>query len=790
MAISALNRKLLRDFWQIRGTVFAIAFVLAAGVATFVMFLTTLDSLQLSVDSFYRNYRFAHVFASLKKAPEGLRERIAEIPGVNHVDTRVVTYVTVDLPDFSEPVMGLITSVPDVGEPLLNKLYLQTGRSIEAGRDDEVVISKAFAEAHQFNIGETFSVTIRGKRKRLTIVGTAVSPEYTHQLRPGGVFPDYKRFGVFWMARTPLASANDMEGAFNSVVVTLRRVANVEEVIERLDLLLARYGGTGALARKDQQSNRFLAQEFRTLRSLVGVFPLIFLGVASFLLNVVINRLVGTQREQIATLKAFGYDNRVIAMHYFKLVMLIVVIGTGIGLVAGTVLGYWFSDIYKGLFELPYLTFRVHGAIIASGFLISALSALLGTIFAVRRAARLLPADAMRPEAPAVYRTSLIERSGLQRLMGQPTRMILRHLGNRPGKSLLSIIGVAFAVGILMTGRFQGDSVTYTVYLQFGLAQREDLSIVFTEPASQSGLFDLVALPGVEYGEVFRFVPVRLRHEHRSYRTGLVALEPGGDLQRVFDEYALRRIELPPGGIILNEFLGRRLGVGEGDPITVEFLEGRRPVREMRVAALVPKLIGIFTYMDLATLNDVLGEGNAISGVNLAIDERFADTIYARLKETPRIAGIAIRRHEVENFHQTMDKTMLFFTFIATLFSTIIAFGVVYNSARITLTERSRDLASLRVLGFTRGEISYILLGELAAIVLAAIPLGLAIGYGLCWYIARAIDNELYRVPLIVEPDTYAFAASAVLIASLFSALVVRRHLDQLDLIAVLKTRE
>lgn len=788
--MTALQRKLLRDVWQMRGSAVAIAMVLAAGVATFMMFLTTLDSLQLSLESFYRNYRFAEVFAPLKRAPESLRARIEELPGVARVDTRVVTYVTVDIPGFREPVTGLITSIPDEGEAPLNRLYFMSGRGVDPARDDEIVVSQAFAEAHGFRLGDRLAVILRGTRKEFVIVGTAVSPEYIHQLRPGGLFPDYERFGVFWMARTPLAAANDLEGAFNHVVLGLAPGAQVLDVIDRLDTLLVPYGGTGAIAREDQPSHRFLVQELRTLASLVGVFPSIFMGVAAFLLHVVLNRLVGTQRDEIAALKAFGYGNARIAAHYVQMVLLIVACGAGLGVVGGAVLGFWFSNIYQDLFELPFLNFHVAPGFVLAAFAISAGAGLLGALAAVRAAARMRPAEAMRPEAPALYHTTLVERLGLQRIMGAPTRMILRHLGNRPYKSLMSVIGVAFAVGILMTGRFQGDSITHSMYLQFGLGQREDVSLSFIEPTSRRALYSLESLPGVHYGEVFRWVPVRLHHEHRRYRTAMVGLEPGGELQRVIDELALRPVALPPEGIVINDFLSRQLGVQAGDVLTVEFLDGRRPVRQVRVAAVVPKLLGAFTYMNLEALNRILREGHAITGVMLAIDQAHADEIYARIKEIPRISGIGIREHEIANFHETMDETMLFFTFVASVFSTIIALGIVYNAARITLTERSRELASLRVLGFTRGEISYVLLGELALLVLAAIPLGLAIGYGLCWYIARAVDNELYRVPLVIEPDTYAFAVTVVLLAAAASAFAVRRRLDHLDLISVLKTRE
>jgi putative ABC transport system permease protein len=785
----ALDRKLWRDLWHLKGQAAAIAFVIAAGVATFVMFLATLESLQLSRDTFYRDYRFGDVFASLKRAPETLKERISEIPGVNQVATRVVAPVTIDLAGFPEPVTGIITSIPDDREPLLNNLLLREGRRVAQGRDNEVVVSEAFADAHGFALGDKIAVIIKGKRKELAIVGKAISPEYIHQLRPGGMFPDYKRYGVMWMARTPLGNAYEMDKAFNNMVLGLVKGANRDVVIDRLDALLARYGGSGAYGRADQISHRFLQHEFRTLESLSGLFPAIFLGVAAFLLNVVVSRLVGTQREQIATLKAFGYSNLDVGLHYLKLVMVIVLVGSVIGLAAGTWLGYRLAEIYTVFFRLPYLAFRLQASTAATGVLISAAAAVLGTFFAVRRAARMHPAEAMRPEAPAVYRRSLLERLGLREMLTQPSRMVLRHLGHRPVKSALSVLGVALSVGILMTGRFQPDTVNFMMHLRYDLAQREDLSVTFVEPTSRRALYDLVGLHGVRYGEVFRRTPVVLRFGRRTHRTAIDGMQRGGHLQRLIDADTRRPVKLPTRGIVLTGYLADMLGLSPGDMVTVDLLEQQRSVR-VPFAGRVSQTVGTSAYMDIRALNRLLREGNAISGAYLSIDPRYAHEIYGKLEEMPRVAGTVVRAQEIDNFRSTMEETMLFYTYVATVLAGVIAFGVVYNSARITLTERSRDLASLRVLGFTRGEISYILLGELAIVTLLAMPLGLYIGRGLCWFIASSLQSDLYRVPLILEPDTYAFAAGLVLIAAALSALAVRRRLDRLDLIAVLKTRE
>jgi putative ABC transport system permease protein len=786
----ALNLKLWRDLWHLRGQSFAIIAVMASGVACFLMFMSTLDSLLLSRDLYYSENRFADIFVPIKRAPEAVARRIATIDGVDKVDTRVVAPLTIDIEGFPEPVVGTVTSIPDNGEPLLNQLYLRAGRLIDPGRNDEIIISESFAKAHDFKPGDQLHVIIKGKRKQLRIVGTGGSPEFVHQLRPGGMFPDYERYGILWMGRTALSHAYEMQGAFNYAVLTLTRDADEQTVMDRIDALLGRYGGIGSFAREHQPSHRFLAQELEQLENLSGIFPIIFLGVAAFLLNVVVTRLVGTQREQIAALKAFGYANITVASHYLQMVMLIVLAGVVLGIIAGAWLGVMLSEIFVEYFRLPFVHFEMHPLRIIQAGLITVIAGLLGTLAAVHATVRLKPAEAMRPEAPTVYHTSLIEEMGLKRLLSTPTRMILRNLGHKPVKSLLSVLGIALAVGMLMTGRFQENSTNYMVDMHYGLSQRDDLAVGFNEAISHRALTELQSLRGVEYGEPVRTLPARLRFEHREYRVYISAFEPGTTIKRLVDS-DLNIVELPRDGIVLNEYLAEEiLGIETGELLTVEILEGSMPVRRIPVAALIRQDLGAGAYMDLDALNRLMQDGDVISGAYLYIDDRYANEIYQHLKDRPRIVGSVIRTQEIENFHRTMDETMLFWTFVATLFSVVIAVGVVYNSARITLTERSRELASLRVLGYTRGEISYILLGELALLTLVAIPLGLWFGHELCRYIASSIGNEMYRVPLVLEPATYAFAALVVLVAAAVSALLVRRRLDKLDLIEVLKTKD
>lgn len=786
--MTALTRKLFRDLWNMRGQALAIIVVIASGVATFVLSVSTLDALQRSRAQVYADYRFADVFASLKRAPERVVHRIEAIPGVRNVESRVVAQVRVEVEGFPDPVSGRLVSIPDLSDPELNALYLRKGRR-PSPYQAEVLLSEPFAKAHRLEPGATISAIINGRRQKLTVSGVALSPEYIYSLGPGAMFPDNQRYGILWMNRKSLATAYDMDGAFNDVVLTLTEGADPSDVIDRLDKILSRYGGIGAYQREDQQSHHFLSQEFKGLATMAKLFPIIFLGVAAFLLNVVVTRLVNTEREQIAILKAFGYSNLTVGLHYLQLVLMITTLGVVAGLLLGRRLGQGLGNIYMEFFHFPYLDYRLSVSTMVVGFAISFASAVVGTLHAVYRAAKLPPAEAMRPEPPIRYRQSFVENVGVKRFLSQPARMIVRHISRRPVKTLFTIFGIAMAGAIMMLGSFQEDSIDYMLNLQYRKAQREDLTVTFTEPTSRKAMYDLARLQGVLYCEPFRSTPIRLGFKHRTRRTFIQALDSRNELHRVMDSRQ-RPFVMPAEGIVVNEYLARMLEIKVGDRVVVEVLSGRRPVLELPVVATVGDLLGIPTYMNLQYLNRLLDEGDAIDGVFLAVDEKFNGRVYRELQDMPRVSGITLTEAAVQSARDTMGETILIFTFINTLLSSGIAFGVIYNSARIAYSERSRELASLRVLGFSTPEVAFILLGELALVTVAAIPIGFILGEQLCKLLADKMDSDLYRIPLVLESASYAFSATVVLVSAIVSGLIIWQRLRGLDLVAVLKTRE
>lgn len=786
----AIDRKLLRDVLQMWGQMLAICAVMACGVATFVMSTSALVSLQRTMDGFYESNRFPHVFARLKRAPISLADRMEDVPGVARVQSRVVVDVTLDLPSFPEPVAGRLISIPEHPQSTdLCSLFLRKGRFIESRRDDEVLASEGFVKAHKLNLNDEIAAVINGKKKKLRIVGVALSPEYVYQIKYGQLVPDDKRFGILWMGREALEAAYDMKGAFNDVMIDLLPGAVEADVTRRLDTLIEKYGGFGSHGRADQISHRFLTDEISNLKRMGMIIPSIFLGVAAFLLNVVLNRIIALQRDQIAALKAFGYSHWAVGRHYLKLVFIVCVIGAIAGTIVGAILGRKMMGIYAEFYRYPELHYYLPPEVIAAAFALCTVATMVGTLNVVRRAVHLPPAEAMRPETPGDFRPTIFERLGLETWLSQIGRIVLRNIERKPMKAFLSICGIAMAVAILVLGRFSADSLNWLVRMQFEVMNRHHIDVSLNEPTSRKALHEIERLPGVIHAEPRRGTGIKIRNGHIERRTFLQGIVPDPKLNFLMDQDQ-QPVEVPAEGIILNAKLAQILGVHVGDQLTVEVLEGARRVRSVRVAGLSTEYLGTVCYMEARALNRLVGEGPAVTSVAITADAANVEDLYHRLKGTPRVASVMLKLATIQSFRDTVMNNLLTMQFFNVIFACIIAFGVVYNTARVALSERGRELASLRVLGLTRGEISQILLGELAILTLAAIPVGLFIGNRLAGLVCWFMDTELYRIPLIIEPNTYAFSTSVVLIAAILSGLLVRRRLDHLDLIAVLKTRE
>ncbi len=787
--MSLLDRKLWRDIAALRGQVISIALVVAAGVAVFVASISTFNSLQSARDRFYDATRFPQIFVTLKRAPLSVVARLATIPGVATVEPRIVRDVIVDWPAAPLPVSARVISLSQAGNEALARLYLRRGAAPGPNDSHSAALNEAFAAAHNVTPGSAVRVILNGRLQSFEITGIALSPEYVYTVKPGLPIPDDRFFAVLWVDRSAAEAAFDMKGAFNDLVVSLAPGADPKPVIAALDRLLEPYGSVGAIERRDQPSNRFLEDELNQQVVMSITIPIIFFGVAAFLLNVALGRQVNAQREQIAALKALGFPTMPLVLHYLKLVTIIVLIGSAAGLAGGVLFGRAMIESYHGFFRLPDLTFALTPWSVIAGTAVSFAAASFGVITALRRVVILAPAVAMRPASPQVWGRSWLESLISTRRLTPRHIMMMRNIAGRPLRTALTTIGITFAVPMVVLGLFWRDAIDQMIEIQFNLVERGNAVVTFPHPLDRRIIGDLAREPGVLAVEGERIVPVRLRTGQLTYLTSVIGLPARGELRRPHDA-ALRPIDIAPDGITVTRRLAERLGVAVGDTMTIEAMEGKRRKRDVPISAIVDEVIGMATYMEIGTLNRLTGEGDVVSAAALFVEPSALPALSRRFKELPVIESVSMKAYSLTSFLDKIANLVLVTAGILTIFAVIIAVGVVYNSARIGLQERAWELASLRVLGFTRAEVAHILLGEFMIETLIAIPIGVALSQGIIDLIARFHSNESFQIPGVIGVRTFFAACLVVIAAAAASAYVVRRDIDRLDLVGVLKTRD
>lgn len=787
--LSSLDRKLLRDLWRLRGQGLAVGIIIACGVGIMIMALGSLASLQESRSTYYERYRFADVFADVKRAPNRLLSDIRNIPGVKSAETRLTRIVTLDIDSLDEPANAQLVSLPNEGRPALNDLILYEGRWPSLSRSEEAIVSRAFAEAHAYHPGDTIRAILNGRARDIEIVGIGDSPEFVWTLGIGSLLPDDKRFGVFWMRRQALERTFDLEGAFNNVTLSLLPDAIEQDVIDKLDRLLAPYGAIGAYGRDTQFSNAFVESEMGQMVAMARIIPPVFLIVSAFLIHAILSRLIAVERQQIGLLKAYGFTNIEVAGHYIKMAVVLSLFGVLGGILIGRQLARLATYIYSDTMRFPEIVLVVDTTAYASGTSAALLAAVLGALNAALKAAQLKPAEAMNPAPPTIYKRGGLLPTWLLDRLDEPTRMIARHIIRWPTRAAMTVFGIAASMALLVGTLFAFDSTEVMIDTIYYRTDVYDAAVTFSEVKGYEAITELGRLPGVLEVEPNRSVYVRFRNGLRTERGSITAVQTDSNTKRLIDASG-DVMGVAETGLTLSSQLARMLKIDVGQRLTVEVLEGRRPTLSLPVTAITEEYIGYAAYMSLDELGRFLSEPRVASGAYLKLDPTGSGAFSEAVLDRPQVASVALRSAVIETFNETLEETITIMMTIYSLIGGAIAAGVVYNAARISLTERGRELASLRVLGFTRGEAAYILLGEQALLVLAAIPIGALLGAGFAHLIVLGMSTDLYRVPYALTASTRGFAAIVVLIASFGAAILVAQRIRNLDLIEVLKTRE
>ena len=761
--MSPLTKKLLRTIWSTKGQFFAVVAVVALGVSVYISMSTSYNNLYASRENFYQETNFADYFFHVVRAPQQVTHRIEAVPGVERATGRIQKDVPLIKENDQRGTVRLI-SFPLPMENEVDRLMLQSGRMFEEyppGGTTEVLMDAKFVAANHLRFNDEINVVVEGKQTPLTVVGTATSPEFIYAMKDASSWlPEPETFGIAMIPYKQAQQMLNLNGQINQVVVKLAPGADEEKVAEEIKYILEPYGVLADYPRKQQTSHVVLDGELSQLKSMAMVLPVIFLGMAALIQLVIVGRIIKTQRLPIGVMKALGYNNRQIMLHYTEYALAMSFTGAAIGTGFGVMMASLFSTLYAQYFNLPQAIGGLNLQSIGYGFVLTLGVGGLAGITSSRRVTRINPADSMRPEPPKRGGRTFAERSSWLWARLDPTwKMGVRTVSRNRGRLAVVMVGVIFSVGMLVMSLFSNDSIDYMLTQHYSKEQKYDYLVRFTAPVDSSELLNLSRIEGVVRTEPILEVPAKVHFAGQSRDELLLGLEPDEKLKALVSDTE-QPVSLPENGILISSLTAKKLGIEAGDKVEVETLLGIGPKHTawVKVVGINRQLIGGGSYVDLEQLNHLLQERNLVSGAVLKLDPVYAKAFEAELNKMNGVSSVMSRQKELDNFNKNLESMMASIA-IMVFFSVVLGFAIIYNSSVIGFAERKREITSLRVLGFTPREVSRLMLKETLLQSLLGVALGLPFGRLMSQGFMQMASSDLFTLPVVVYPLTYVLSA-------------------------------
>ena len=790
--MSVLNKKLFRGIWRARGQAIAVAMVVLCGAASYICMASAHRNLLLTRDTYYSEYRFADFEIHLERAPLRSVFKLENISGVRQARARIVKDVNVDIEGEDEPRIGRIVSMPERREPVLNDICLVAGRYFDKGVLNEVILSDRFAQSNGLALGDRIHISVGSKKHALRIVGLGLSPEYVYMIRNiQEMIPNLERFGILWVPNDFAETALAMEAACNNIIGLADAPERLDQILDDAEKLLEPYGVFAKTTREEQISSRFLADEIKGLEVSAKVVPAIFLGIAALILLVLLNRMVRKERTEIGLLKAYGHANASVAWYYLKFALVLAIAGCVGAFFVGQWLAKGMVGMYVEFYQFPLLRARIYPDVLARSMGISVVAAMLGALSAARHAVRIAPAESMRPEAPRHAHRIWLERFDLLwRNLSFTWKMIARNVSRNAFRAGLSVFGVAVSTGVIIMGFFSMDSLSYMLRFQFSEAQREDVKVNFPIERGKDAYYEVRRFDHVRRAEPVLQYPFEVRSRWRKKDTFVIGLPRHAQLQKLLDEKR-REVDVGERGLVLSKHLAEDLGVNPGDSVTLKPLMGRiTKEQQVTVSKVVRQYLGTSAYMNLDALSRLLDEPFAMNAALLRVDPDKEHALNVSLKDVVGVSAVEIKEDSYAAMLDTLASSMEIMSVTLCIFAGVIACAVIYNVTAVALAERQRELASLRVLGFTTAEVGRIVYHENFLLAALGILLGIPFGMSICWLLVELYDTELYRLPLHFEPRSFLVATILIIIFVVLANLAVRHKIARLDMVEVLKARE
>ncbi|SHK12211.1 ABC transporter permease [Paramaledivibacter caminithermalis] len=778
-----LNLRLIRLIKKSYGQAIAVITVIAIGLLVYTAMKMAALNLENTLNEYYDLTNFADIYVQVVKIPGNEVKDLENKYGITNAQGRVVSDVPLKVEDEEEKVTIRIISIPNNDERI-NNIYLIEGDGIK-NKNKDVLVVEQFAKARNIAIGDTLSVQMNGKLYNLNVAGIVSSPEYIYLMEnEQTLIPMPGKFGVVFVADELARQSFGFGSSYNEIVIKVKDENEIDKIEDKLEKVLKKYGVKRIIVRDNQLSNRMISEEINQLKNMAKVVPVIFLGVAALIIAVMISRMVKKDRVPIGVMKALGYKNIDIVLHYIKYSLVIGILGAIIGTNLGMLLAGAMTKMYLQYFNIPILKINYYYRYIMSAILLASIFCITAGLWGGKRVLKILPAESMRPEAPRSGKRILIERIKIiWSNLSFSWKMVMRNIFRNKKRFMFILVGISLSFAMLFLTFYQFNTALFMFENHYGDFQRMDYNINFSKPMNQRVIKDLKHLVNIDSIEPKVEFPFEIKNGWKSKVVNIIGIKRDTIFYK-FENLNDEIINLPDEGIVLSENLAKFLDVSKGDTITINSFIPHRDDIHIIIKDVIKQSLGINAYMDIDQMQFKLLDKELITGAY--IDSN--DAVKKKLSNLKNLTSIQSLQDLQNIFKQFLSLTISSIS-ILVIFSGILGFAVVYNSTIMGISERRLELSSLRVMGFSRKEIFWMIVKENLIMTIFGIIVGIPIGLSFVKGVEKAFSNELYTLRGDISFSIFLFSILLTVFFVVAAQLFTLKKIYKLDFMEALKSR-
>jgi len=780
-----LDVRLLRLIKNSKGQFISISLMVILALTIYVSFSMVGDNLNNSIYDYYNITNFGDIFVDVVRVPKVAIDQLHNIEGIELAQGRISSDVPLRVDDPDEKVTVRITSVPKESH-IINDLYVIEGNGL-TGNSKSAVVLQQFSNARGIELEDKITPYIAGREYSLDIVGIVGSPEYIYLMEnEQSLIPAPEKFGVIYVTEDFAQSVLGYQGSYNEIVIKVKdsHINRLDSIVDEIEEQLDRYGVRQTTKREDQLSHFMMMQEVDQLDVMATAITLLFLIVAAVIINVMLSRIVKNDRTSIGVMKALGYSNLQIMLHYTKFSLAIGLVGSLIGIGLSIPISMSFTSLYIMFMNIPLFQMRVYYVYFIYGVLLTSVFCVVSGVIGARSVTKILPADSMKPEAPKSGGRIFLERfKNIWSRISFSWKMVIRNILRNKRRAAFLVVGIALTYGITMVPVFMSSVWTNIFTVHYGEFQRMNYNIDFTSPMSNNAMRELSKIIEVDDIEPKSEIPFEFRNGWRKKSVMTIGLLSETEFYN-FKSPSGQRLGLPREGMLLSERLAESLHVSVGDEVLVKnFMPGKEDAY-IEVKGIIEQHLGTNAYMDIDALNELLGEKGMITGVLM----NSRDDVVNNLRDVKNIRQIQSVEDMKNSFIEFMDM-IIYSVGVMMLFGGVLGFAIVYNITIISISERLMEFSSLRVMGFEKKEIYKMVSRENGLLSVLGILFGVPLGYGMCAGIISAISMDMVGIPLIINTSTYFTTAFATIVFIGIAQLATVRKIYKIDFLEALKNR-